>query len=323
MDKPSTYQDPQEQPVQPNQLDIDPMDTQQPAAKVPGDATVNPKAAQGEEDVVEIEQKAAGEKEATASPFTSQPTHKHKATNDDGDEESKAYKAFSRAAAETWRDSVIKATTDAEARQAYDTLYDTLYNKVLPKQPGFTYAHKDSVLNSILKLDGTYMMDDDAETWYTERVGEEPGKTAVDRDQEKAVKEAVVKVHDAVLQACDSLKVVHQSLCELGKVAPLDLYLKVVMEQKIPNVNVVIKVAQSVPQQPTHGDMVVKYHLPTPSKVAMEGEATRQMATFMCYTMYNMLHHKPTSQEKGCKLFDCQYTSFCRTVSGRKQLGGS
>ena len=87
MDKPSTYQDPQEQPVQPNQLDIDPMDTQQPAAKVPGDATVNPKAAQGEEDVVEIEQKAAGEKEATASPFTSQPTHKHKATNDDGDEE--------------------------------------------------------------------------------------------------------------------------------------------------------------------------------------------------------------------------------------------
>ena len=65
------------------------------------------------------------------------------------------------------------------------------------------------------------------------------------RNQEQAVKDAVAKVHDATLQACDSLKVVHQSLCKLRKVAPLDLYLKVVREQQIPNVNVVINVTQS------------------------------------------------------------------------------
>ena len=106
--------------------------------------------------------------------------------------------------------------------------------RVLPKQPGFTCANKYNVLNSILKLDGMYMTDDDAETWYTKRIGEEPGKTAVNRNQEQAVKAAVVKVHDVVLQACDSLKVIHQSLHELGKVAPLDFYLTVVREQQNP-----------------------------------------------------------------------------------------
>ena len=137
MDKPSISQAPQEQPVQPNQPDIDPMDTQPPAAMAPGNATVNPEAAQGEEEVVETEQKAAGEAEETASPLTIQPTHKRKATDNDGDEESKAYKAFSHAAAETWRDSVVRAATNAEARQAYNTLYDTLYNQGTAKTTRF------------------------------------------------------------------------------------------------------------------------------------------------------------------------------------------
>ena len=78
---------------------------------------------------------------------------------------------------------------------------------------------------------------------------------------------------------------VYQTLHGQEKVDPLDIYLKVVREKQIPNVNIEINVAQSVPQQPTHGNMVIKYHLPTPSKVAVEGEATRQMAAFMYYTM--------------------------------------
>ena len=59
------------------------------------------------------------------------------------------------------------------------------------------------------------------------------GKTVLDRDQEQAVKAAVIAVHNAALHACDSLQVVHQKLCELGKVAPLNIYLKVVREQQI------------------------------------------------------------------------------------------
>ena len=234
MDKPAISQAPQDQPDI-NQPDIDPTD-QPPAAQVPGDAPVDPgAAAQGEEEIVEVEHKAAGEAEETAHPSTSQPTHKCKVTDDNSDEESRAYKAASHAsAAEVWTESVIKATTDNKARQAYDTMYEALYKQVLPKQPGFTCANKTNVLNSILKLDGMYVTDDNAEMWYTERLGEEPGKTAVNRDQEKQDKETVVKVHDAVLQAWDSLKVIHQSLYELGKVVPLDLYLKVVREQQIP-----------------------------------------------------------------------------------------
>ena len=80
-----------------------------------------------------------------------------------------------------------------------------------------------------------------------------------------------------MVTAWDSLKVVHQTLRELGKVAPLDIYLKVVRQKQIPNVNVVINVAQSMPQKPTHDNMVIKYHLSTPGKVVVEGEATRQI----------------------------------------------
>ena len=116
------------------------------------------------------------------------------------------------------------------------------------------------------------------------------------------------------------MKVIHQKLHELRKVAPLDIYLKVVREQQIPNINMVINVANSVPRKPTYSDTIIKYHLLMPSKLTMEGEATRQMAAFMYFTMYNMLYCKPLSQEKGARLFNCQYTSFRRTVSGRKQL---
>ena len=44
-----------------------------------------------------------------------------------------------------------------------------------------------------------YMIDDNAETWYTKRVGEEPCKTCLDKDQEQAVKDVVKAVHNAAL----------------------------------------------------------------------------------------------------------------------------
>ena len=78
------------------------------------------------------------------------------------------------------------------------------------------------------------------------------------------------------------------------------MYMRIVREQQIPNVNVVIKIAQAVPDQPTYGNMITQYHLPTPSKVVNKTEATRQMAVFMYFTLYNMIMHKPISQEKPC-----------------------
>ena len=133
MDKPTTSQAPHKIPDQPDQPDIDPTDIQQPASQAPGDPAVKPPAAApSEEEIVEVKQKAAGEAEGTAGPCTSQSLHKHKATDDDSDKESKAYKAFSHAAAETWRDSVIKATNEDKAKQTYNTLYEMLYQQVLP-----------------------------------------------------------------------------------------------------------------------------------------------------------------------------------------------
>ena len=115
---------------------------------------------------------------------------------------------YSCAAVETRRDAVIKAKDKDKAKKAYSTLYNTLLTQVLPKQPNFTVVNKQKVLGSILKQDGMYVTDDDAEIWHTERISEEPGKTAIDRDQEQAIKDAVVAVHDATLSTCDSLKVV-------------------------------------------------------------------------------------------------------------------
>ena len=154
-------------------------------------------------------------------------------------------------------------------------LYDTLYQQVLTKQPSFTVTLKNKILDSISKQDGSYMTGDDANVFYIERIGKEPGKSVVNRKEEQEIKDAVVAVHDAALQACDSLNEVHSALGKLTKVAPFDMYMKIVREQQIPNVNVVIKVAQAVPNQPTYGNMITQYHLPTPSKVASETEATR------------------------------------------------
>ena len=137
------------------------------------------------------------------------------------------------------------------------------------------------------------------------------------------MKDAVAAVHDAALHACNNLREVHSSLGKLTKVAPFDMYMRIVKEQQIPNINVVIKVVQAVPDQLTYSDMITQYHLPMLSKVANETEATRQMAAFMYFMLYNMIMRKPISQEKCATLFKVQYSSFRRTVSGRKQPSGS
>ena len=180
--------------------------------------------------------------------------------------------AQSHSAAEFWKKAVTETDNKAVAKAVYSHLYDTLLQKVLPKQSSFTKALKDEVLDSVSQQDGQYMTDDDANMFYTERIGEEPSKSAVDRKEEQPIKDAVVAVHDAALKACKSLKEVHSALAKLAQVAPFDLYMKIVMEQQIPNINAVIKEAQAVPNQPTYGDMIVQHHLPTPSKVANETE---------------------------------------------------
>ena len=119
---------------------------------------------------------------------------------------------------------------------------------------------------------------------------------------------------------CDSLKTMQQALHKLGKVAPLDIYMKIVREQKISNVKVVINVAQGIPDQPTYGNMIVKHYLLTPSSLTQECHATRAMVAFMYFCMHNVLIHKPLTQQAGCELFKCQFSSFRRTASGRKQL---
>ena len=222
--------------------------------------------------------------------------------------------AQSRAAAEAWKKAVTETEDEAVAKAAYSQLYEALHQQVLAKQPSFTKARKDKVLDSISQQDGRYMTDDNANMFYTERIGEEPRKSAFDRKGEQPMKDAVVAVHDAALKACDSL-------AKLAKVAPFDLYMRIVREQQIPNVNVVIKVTQAVSDQPTCGNMITQYHLPTPSKVAKETEETRQMAAFRYFTLYNMIMCDRISQINCATLFKVQYLLFRRTVSGRRQPG--
>ena len=154
------------------------------------------------------------------------------------------------------------------------------------------------------------MTDDDANEFYTERIGEEPRKSVVDRKAEQAIKDEVSVVHNAALKTCDGLKKVHSSLAKLAKVAPFDLYMRIVKEQQIPNVNVVIKVAQAVPKQLTYGDMIVQFHLPTPSKISNENEEIRQMAAFMYFMLYNMIMCEHISQANCAILFKVQYSLF-------------
>ena len=65
----------------------------------------------------------------------------------------------------TGETEVLNADSHDKAKKVYSTLYDVLFTQVLPKQPVLFYANKEKVLSSILKQDGTYVMD--AETWYT------------------------------------------------------------------------------------------------------------------------------------------------------------
>ena len=340
-DQPSTESDGTSTMDKPEQAptDIDLIQGTQPhTAKPHGKPPVDPeattqapqlpvKADQEEEEIVELDVAVEGDTEGKAGPSTSTTssiitTHKCKHDNDE-DKESRRYMAQSRAAAEAWKKAVTETDDANVAKAAYNTLCNTLYQQVLKKQPSFTVALKYKVLDSISKQDRLYMTGDDANVFYAKRIGEEPGKSVVNRKEEQEIKDAVVAVHDTALQACDGLRKVHSALGNLAKVAPLDMHMSIVRAQQIPNVNVVIKVAQAVPDQPTYGDMITPYHLPTPSKVANETEATRQMAAFMYFTLYNMIMHKPISQENCATLFKVQYSSFRGTVSGRKQPGGS
>ena len=80
-------------------------------------------------------------------------TGKHRHSDaDDNDEESRMYKVYSHAAAEVWRDTVIKADNADEAKKAYRMLYDMLHSQVLPKQPNFVVSNKQKVLDIVLDL---------------------------------------------------------------------------------------------------------------------------------------------------------------------------
>ena len=50
--------------------------------------------------------------------------------------------AQSHAAAEPWKKAVTETDDANVAKAAYNTLYDTLYQQVLTKQPSFTVALK-------------------------------------------------------------------------------------------------------------------------------------------------------------------------------------
>ena len=321
-DQPSTEPDSTSTMDKPEQAptDFDPTQGTQPQTTKPqGKPPVDPeataqepahlpvKADQEEEEIVEVDVGVEGDTEGKAGPSTSATpstttTCKCKC-NDDEDEESRRYMAQSHAAAEAWKKAVTETNDANVAKAAYSMLYDALYQQVLTKQPSFTVTLKNKVLDSISKQDRSYMTGDDANVFYTERIGEEPGKSAVDSKEEQKIRNAVTAVHEAALQTCNSLREVHSALGKLAKV--------------------VIKIAQAVPNQPAYSDMITQYHLPTLSKVANKTEATRQLVAFMYFTLYNMIMCKPISQEKCATLFKFQYSSFRRTVSGRKQPGGS
>ena len=74
------------------------------------------------------------------------------------------------------------------------------------------------------------MTGDNTNMFYTERIGEEPRKSTVDRKEEQVIKDAVVAVHEAALKMCDSFKEVHSALGKLAKVAPFDMYMRIVRE---------------------------------------------------------------------------------------------
>ena len=172
------------QPAQPQgKPTVDPEASLQAPAKLPA------KADQGKEEIAELQEEAEVDTEGKASPSTSTTTTRGKCKCDkDEDEESRNYMAQYRAAAEAWKKAVTKTNDKAVAKASYSHLYDALYQQVLAKQPLFTKALKDKVLDSISQQDGQYITDDDGNMFYTERIGEEPCKSAVDRKEEKKIK---------------------------------------------------------------------------------------------------------------------------------------
>ena len=64
--------------------------------------------------------------------------------------------AQSHAAAEAWKKAVTEADDKAVAKVAYSQLYDALHQEVSAKQPSFTKAFKNKVLDSISQQDGQF-----------------------------------------------------------------------------------------------------------------------------------------------------------------------
>ena len=164
-----------------------------PATQPQGEPTADPKATpqepsqlpakvdQGEEDIAELEEKAEEDTQGKASPSTSTATQGKCKCDKDEDKESRSYVVQSCAVAEAWKKAVTETDNKAVAKVAYSQLYVTLLQQVLPKQSSFTKALKDKVLDSISQQDGHYITDDDANVFEIVRIGEEPGKSAVNR----------------------------------------------------------------------------------------------------------------------------------------------
>ena len=196
-DSTSTMDKPEQAPTYNDSTQGTQPQTAKPQGKPPGDpeattqapAQLPVKAVQEEEEIVELEEEAEGDTEGKAGPSTSATTstttgHKCKCDEDE-EEESRRYMAQSCAVAEAWEKAVTETEDANVAKAAYSMLYNSLFQQVLTKQPSFTVTLKNKVLDNISKQDESYMTGDDANIFYTERIGEEPGKSVVNRKEEQ------------------------------------------------------------------------------------------------------------------------------------------
>ena len=102
-------------------------------------------------------------------------------------------------------------------------------------------------------------------------------------------KEAIKAVHEAAKVVCNKQGQLQTTLEALAEKVDAKTYLDILKANQFLTLQITIKTDQQIFSDETYRQAIVRHHLPNTQQLHLSSEVTKIRATFMYYTMYNMM----------------------------------
>ena len=119
-------------------------------------------------------------------------------------------------------------------------------------------------------------------------------------------KEAINAVHEAAKVVCNKQGQLQTALEALAEKVDAKTYLNILKANQF----LTLQTDQQIFSDETYRQAIVSHHLPNTQQLHLPSEVTKIRATFMYYTMYNMMFKAKFTQQGACTLFNGSLTTF-------------